>query len=325
MDIQRLERIVENALQGAPLSRSDAALVIDWPEAGLNELAEAAHRVRQHFFGDAVSFCGIVNARSGACSENCAFCAQSAHHAAQSPRHDFLPLDEIVDAARSLKAAGATRFSIVTSGKALSPADFQRLLDAVAAVADLGLVADCSPGILDRAQLRALRQAGCGAYHHNLETGRSFFPRICSTHAYDEDVEAVRNAVAEGLTVCSGGLFGLGETWADRLELAGELRELGVQSVPVNFLQPIPGTPLQDRPLVGVSEAVRILALLRFSLPDRHIRICGGRHSAFAGEDREQAYLCGASGVMVGDYLTLKGRDATEDRTMAERLGLHPE
>ncbi|MGE4292771.1 MAG: biotin synthase BioB [Desulfovibrio sp.] len=302
-----------------------AFVVAGWPEEHLGVLLRAASEVRRHHLGDTVSFCGIVNARSGACSEDCAFCAQSGHHQAVSPRHGFLPLDEILQAARVLRDAGASRFSIVTSGKRLSDADFGRLLEAIQAVSGLGLCADCSPGILDRAQLRELKAAGCGAYHHNLETGRTFFPRICTTHAYDEDVQAVREAVEEGLTVCSGGIFGLGESWEDRIELAHELRELGVQSVPLNFLHPVPGTPLAGRPVLSRCEALKIMVLFRLMLPDRQIRICGGRHDVFGPEHRAEPFLAGVSGVMVGDYLTLKGLGAAEDQVLARRLGLRSE
>lgn len=320
-----LDALVAGALSARLPDEAAIRALTDWPEDAAADLSAAAERVRAHYFGDAVSLCGIVNARSGACSENCAFCAQSAHHKAVSPRHEFLPLDEILRAAKALRDAGATRFSLVTSGKRLSNHDFDRLLETLRAVSELGLRPDCSPGILDRGRLRELKAAGCGAYHHNLETGRAFFPRICTTHAYEEDVQSVRDAVEEGLTVCSGGIFGLGESWADRVELALELRGLGVHSVPVNFLHPVPGTPLADRPVLSRGEALKIVALFRFLLPDRQIRICGGRHDVFGPEHRAEPFRSGASGIMVGDYLTLKGRDAAEDRDLARSLGLRPE
>jgi biotin synthase len=295
---------------------------------GARELLDAARRVKEHHFGQRIGLCSIVNARSGSCSEDCAFCAQSAHHRAGQRgacrEYPFIGLEAIVRAARAARAAGATRLGIVTSGKALGGADFQELLRAVAAVRELGLAADASVGILDRGRLEALRDAGLGAYHHNLETARSFFARICTTHAYDDDVDTVRHAVALGLYVCSGGLFGMGETWAQRVELALELRGLGVPSVPVNFLTPIPGTPLEARPLLDADEALRIVALLRLLLPDRHIRICGGR-PAVMGARKAELLTCGASGLMTGDYLTTPGEPAAADLADLERLGLAPE
>lgn len=320
-----LEELVARACSGEPLDADWLRAVAAWPGERVGELARAAEQVRAYWFGSSVGFCGIVNARSGACSEDCAFCAQSAHHHGDAPQHGFLPLQAIREAAERLRQAGATRFSLVTSGKRLSDEDFARLLDAVRVVSALGLRADCSPGILDRARLMAFRDAGGGAYHHNLETGRSFFPRICSTHAYAEDVRAVREAVELGLEVCSGGIFGLGESWEDRLELALELRELGVCSVPINFLHPVAGTPLEDRPVLTKGEAVKIVALFRFALPDRHVRLCGGRHDVLGPQDRGLAFKCGASGVMIGDYLTLQGRDAETDAALARRAGRVPD
>ena len=191
-------------------------------------------------------------------------------------------------------------------------------------IKSLGLFADASVGILRAEQLIALRDAGLDAYHHNLETARSFFPQICTTHAYDEDVTTARAALNAGLTVCCGGLFGMGETWDHRVELALELRELGVHSVPVNFLTPIPGTPLENRGVLSPEEAVKITALLRFILPEQHIRICGGRPAVF-GDRKAEVLACGASGLMIGDYLTTAGGDAATDLEDIRRLGLRPE
>jgi biotin synthase len=309
------------------LGRRVGALPAQGGEAA-RALLDAARRVKEHHFGRRVGLCSIVNARSGSCSENCAFCAQSAHHRARQRgacrEYPFIGLEAIVRAARAAREAGATRFGIVTSGKALGGADFQELLRAVAAVRGLGLAADASVGILPRRSLEALRDAGLGAYHHNLETARSFFGRICTTHAYDDDVDTVRHAVDLGLYVCSGGLFGLGEGWEHRVELALELRALGVPSVPVNFLTPIPGTPLEGRALLPADEALRIVALLRLLLPDRHIRICGGR-PAVLGVRKAELLTCGASGIMVGDYLTTPGESVAADLADLERLGLVPE
>ena len=188
-------------------------------------------------------------------------------------------------------------------------------------MADAGLLADTSCGILGRDELEALKRAGCSGYHHNLETARSFFPGVCTTHDYEEDVRAVRLARQAGLYVCSGGIFGLGETWAQRAELALTLRELDVQSVPVNFLHPIPGTPLAHRPPLDRVEASKIVALLRFLLPDKHIRICGGRQTVFGPEHPVEPLEAGASGLMIGDYLTTTGLDAARDLECLGRAG----
>ncbi|MFZ5426444.1 MAG: biotin synthase BioB [Thermodesulfobacteriota bacterium] len=280
----------------------------------LKDLLAAALVIRKAFLGRAVSLCAIVNAKSGRCSENCAFCAQSAHFDTGAPVHPFMEPGEIERAARTMRDMGARRFGIVTSGLTPSGDDFERLVESVRAVAALGMEADASCGVLTRGQLARLREAGLRAYHHNLETSRSFFPSICTTHDYEEDVAAVRDALAEGLYVCSGGIFGLGESWEQRAELALTLRDLGVQSVPVNFLHPIPGTPMESRPPLSPEEALKTVALLRFILPHAHIRICGGRQTVFGQSRGLEPLQAGASGLMIGDYLTTRGLDAQADR-----------
>jgi len=300
-------------LAGGELDRFVQAVAGAADEA-LSELLVSAAVVRKAYLGRTVSLCAIVNAKSGRCSENCAFCAQSAHFATNAPVHPFLEPAEIERAARAMRDMGARRFGIVTSGLSPSGADFDRLLESVRAVAALGMQADASCGVLTREQLTRLREAGLRAYHHNLETARSFFPSICTTHDYEEDVAAVRDALAEGLYVCSGGIFGLGESWEQRAELALTLRELGVQSVPVNFLHPIPGTPMESRTPLSPEEALKIVALLRFILPHAHVRICGGRQTVFGQSRGLEPLQAGASGLMIGDYLTTRGLDAQADR-----------
>ncbi|MGE4423996.1 MAG: biotin synthase BioB [Pseudodesulfovibrio sp.] len=290
----------------------------------LPELLGHAHRIRAARLGDEVGLCAIVNAKSGTCSEDCAFCAQSGHHAADSPQYPLLSPDEIADAAGRAKASGATRFGIVASGKLVGGSDLDGFEAAIRRVAALGMVPDLSPGILERGQLARLKKAGLRGYHHNLETSATHFPKMCTTHSYQEDVDAVRAGLDAGLYVCSGGIFGIGETWDDRVELALLLRELGVPSVPMNFLTPIPGTPLEGRAPLPPEEALAIVALYRFLLPDRQLRICGGRPTVFGPERQHELLTAGASGLMVGDYLTTKGGDAHADLEDIRRAGLVP-
>jgi biotin synthase len=306
--VDRLTRLAEEAEPGE--IAAFAALALD---------------LKRRRFGNRVGLCAIVNAKSGGCTENCVFCAQSSHYRTGAPVYPFVDLDTILAAARRMRAAGATRFGIVLSGKALEDEDFDVLLAAVTALRAEGIVPDASCGLLDPGQMAALRLAGLCAYHHNLETARSYFPAVCTSHDYQEDVAAVRAALAVGLNVCSGGIFGLGESFGQRAELALTLRDLGVASVPVNFLSPIPGTPLEDLEPLSPDEALRILALLRFILPTAHIRLCGGRQLVFGPRDKNQGLLGGASGVMIGDYLTLAGADPLSDREDLSRLELAPE
>ena len=287
----------------------------------LTDLLQAAHALRLAGPGPGISLCAIVNAKSGRCTEDCAFCAQSAHHRAQAPEHPFIDPAEVARAARVMRDHGARRFGIVTSGLTPGEDEFELLLDSVRAVAGLGMQADASCGLLDPERFARLKQAGLSGYHHNLETARSFFPSICTTHDYEDDVRAVRQALEAGLFVCSGGVFGLGESWEQRAELALTLRDLGVDNVPVNFLHPIPGTPLAHRPVMSPEEALKIVALLRFLLPGAHIRVCGGRRTVFGQERGLEPLSAGADGLMIGDYLTTKGLDAADERHALRRAG----
>jgi biotin synthase len=312
------------ALEGRAPADADLRALLEAPDQDAPALCRAALAVRLHFLGRRLSFCAIVNVKSGNCSEDCAFCAQSARHRTTAPRHGFLDLERIAAAARAARQAGASRLGLVTSGLSPADKDFERLEAALAVVRREGLAADASPGVLDPGRLERLRAAGLAAYHHNLETSRAFFPRICTTHAWDEDAAAVAAARAAGLAVCSGGLFGLGESWGDRMDLALALRRLGVASVPMNFLNPIPGTRLENRPVLSRAEALKIIALYRFLLPGAQLRVCGGRPVVFGG-DRQAVLLSGADGLMIGDYLTTPGEDPDLDRRAAQALNFRLE
>ncbi|WP_035105622.1 biotin synthase BioB [Desulfohalovibrio reitneri] len=287
------------------------------------ELAELAHEVRLVRFGERLELCGIVNARSGLCPENCAFCAQSARHRTGAPEYGFIGAEAVAEAAAKARDAGVFRFGVVISGASPGERDFEEILRAVRLVAELGMEPDVSLGLLDRERLARLKEAGLKRVHHNLETAHSFFPSVCTSHDYEDDVSLVRAARDMGLGVCCGGLFGLGETWGHRLELARTLAELGVESVPVNFLSPIPGTPLADQPVLSVDEAVGIVAMLRLLLPRAHLRLCGGRERIF-GSDHGRMLTCGADGCMAGDYLTTPGTPVVEIIRAARGLGLEP-
>lgn len=311
--LMSLKSIHRKVLESTPLTDSDIRFLIDLPSERLGDMLACAHTIRSHFFGDTVSLCAIINAKSGTCSEDCAFCAQSGHNTATSPEYPLLPLDQILTSGKAAQKRGVTRFGIVASGKLVSQKDIRDYATAVSQLAQLGLSPDLSPGILTAEQLNMLKQVGLKGYHHNLETSATYFPNICTTHDYQEDVNAVRDAVKAGLYVCSGGIFGIGETWDDRVELAQTVRELGVQSVPINFLNPIPGTAMETRPVLTPEEALKIVALYRFLLPDRALRICGGRLTVFGEARRKELLTSGANGLMVGDYLTTKGGDVDAD------------
>ncbi|HCR13623.1 MAG TPA: biotin synthase BioB, partial [Desulfovibrio sp.] len=209
----------------------------------------------------------------------------------------------------------------VASGKALPDEELESVATALTGIALLPMAADASLGVLSEDALARLKAAGLAAYHHNLETSRAFYPSICTSRAFEDNLEVLRACRRSGIPVCSGGLFGMGESWADRTDLALTLLEAGVFSVPVNFLSPIAGTPLADRPVLSRDEARRIVVLLRFLLPDRHIRICGGRPTVFGRDASLAPMAAGADGLMVGDYLTTAGGAPDADRQGLEKLG----
>ena len=317
------EKIRAQALSGEGIGAADALAVLSLPDEALWRLLDATEAVRRHFKGDGIRLCSIVNAKSGACSEDCSFCSQSSRSAAEIPRHPLLTGEEIFRAASEAKARGAREFSIVTSGLAMrSREELTRVGDAVERIGrELGLETCVSLGTLTAADVQYLVSRGLKSIHHNLETSRSYFPNVCTTHDYDDDVAAVRVAKAAGAWVCCGGIFGLGESPEDRVELALTLRELDVDSIPVNFLNPVPGTPVEGRRELTPTGCLRIIAMLRLTNPSKEIIVCGGREVNLRGL-QPLMFAAGATGTMAGNYLTTAGRPAEEDLQMLRDLGL---
>lgn len=315
-------RLARRIGRGHELTRGEA-LRLAGDETALDDLMAGASLLMRTLTGGEVEFCAIVNARAGRCPNDCTFCAQSAHYETPAPAYGLLGTDEIVAAARGAAVSGACRFGIVTSGPAVEDdADFERVCQTVRAVAALGTLRVCaSLGTLTPGRARRLKTAGLSRYHHNLETSRGFYPRICTTQDYGAKIETLRAARDAGLEVCAGGLFGLGETWDDRIEMAMTLREIGVGSVPINFLLPVPGTPLEARQKLSPGEALRIVAVYRFIFPRGTVKVCGGREAVLAGRQPEM-FRAGANGAIIGDYLTTAGRPPADDLEMAAALGL---
>ncbi len=288
-------------------------------------LLARAGSLRERYKGRRVVLCGILNAKSGRCSEDCSFCAQSAHHGADTAVYPLVDADAMVARAHQVEAMGAREFSVVAVAcNNQSDAEIDVIRDALTRLRDEGRLWRCaSLGNLSARHLERLAEAGLTNYHHNLETARSFFPQVCSTHSYDEDVATVRLAKALGLRVCCGGIFGLGESPAQRVELAQTLRELEVDSIPLNFLNPIPGTPLQGQHQLRPMDCIRIIAVYRLMMPTKDIYVCGGREVNLR-ELQSWIFMAGANGMMVGDYLTTAGRDHRLDLQLLEDLGLEP-
>jgi len=308
------ENILRNDLYR--IDRETALRLAAIPDSALPDLVSGASRIRRKFVGDAVFTCTILNAKSGRCSENCAFCAQSGHFETRVATYPLLSREAMVTQALEMADAGITNFSMVTSGFRLTEAELDTICETAAEIRRrTGLRLCCSIGVVDRPGATKLVQAGITHYHHNLETARSFFDTICTTHQYDEDIASIRTAAEAGLTVCAGGIFGLGEKWGQRIELALTLREIGVRRVPLNFIHPIAGTPLAHRPLLSPMEALKCIALFRYLLPDADITICGGREVTLR-DYRSWIFLAGANGIMTGNYLTTLGRDIRADLAM---------
>ena len=281
-----------------------------------------ADRLREARFGKKVDACSIVNAKSGNCPEDCAFCAQSAHHNTDAEVYALLPEEMILAAARTAYENGVRRFCIVTSGRGIdSEADLGAIASCIIKIKAMGISPCATLGSLGRSQLKRLKDAGLNRFHHNIETSRSFFPNVCTTHSYDERVETLQTAHNLGLSLCSGGIIGMGEDMSDRAEMALALRDIGVDSVPLNFLMPIPGTPLEGAGNVTPIEALKTIALFRFILPDKELRVCGGRMRAFR-DLHPMIFAAGANGFLMGDYLTKTGRDYELDIRMLSDLGL---
>ncbi len=305
---------------GYSISYEEACELAALPEKDALDLIVCANKIRTEFKKNNVFTCSIINAKSGSCSENCAFCAQSAHHKTKIDTYPLLSKQELVDNAIHMHKAGATKYSMVTSGYMLTDKDIETICRAATIIKEKTDLTICaSLGMLTELTAKQLKESGITTYHHNLETARSYFGRICTTHDYDEDIHTVKIAESAGLKTCCGGILGLGETWEQRVELAFTLKELGVDSIPINFLNPVPGTRMEKRPLMSPLEALKSVALFRFINPEKDITICGGREVTLR-DYQSWIFMAGANGLMLGNYLTTKGRSVKMDIDMIEEF-----
>ena len=286
----------------------------------LHQLKEASHRIRAYFCGNQFDLCAIINGKSGCCSENCAFCAQSAHHHAMADEYALREKAVIVKDALHHDNMGVHRYAIVTSGRSLSNSDVDRVCDYnLEMKQQTGLQLCASHGLLTKKQLQRLKQSGVTRYHNNLETSRTYFPHICTTHTYDDKIQTILDAQDIGLEVCSGGIIGMGEDMEDRIDLALTLRELQIHSVPVNILNPIAGTPLMKQEPLSKEEIERTICIFRFILPDALIRLAGGR--GLLDDGGKSLFACGANAAITGDMLTTQGISVASDQQLLRSLG----
>ena len=322
----RYHKMADKIISGDRLTKEDALILLkaQTPE-DIFTCMSAANRIRTHYKKGIVELCGIVNAKSGKCSENCSFCNQSSHHNTSSPEYDMISADNIVKQVENLEANNATSVGIVTSGKGIKNLkDIETICAALQKIRDCSAICRCaSLGILSKDTLLKLKEAGLQKYHHNLETAESFFPNICTTHSYQDRVNTIKAAKEIGLKVCSGAIFGLGESPEQRLELAFALKDLDVDKIPLNFLSPIKGTPAENNKPLSPLEIFKIISLFRFVLPDKDIGVCGGREINLRGL-QPLIFIAGANATMVGNYLTTSGRSVKEDLRDIKDLGLMP-
>lgn len=312
-------QLSQDIINGYRLSRKDN--MQDFISANLQELCCGADRIREALCGKHVDLCTIINGRSGKCSEDCKFCAQSGHHCTGIEEYPFLDVDTIVADCQRNAAQGVHRYSIVTAGKALSGKDFEAALAAYHRMneeCDIELCA--SHGLLTKEQFQKLWDSGVRMYHENIETSRRYFLSICTTHTYEDKIHCIQTAQQIGFRICSGGIIGMGETWEDRIDMALSLSELKVDSIPINALMPIPGTPFENLPSLTEEEILRTIAIFRFINPDADVRLAAGR--ALMKNSGKEAFRSGANATITGNLLTTSGSNIANDFAMLSQLGL---
>jgi len=307
--------IGHRVLSGKPIDRSEAEQLAATENTHLDDLFYWANRIRSERQGPHAHLCSIIAARFGGCPEDCKFCAQSARWLPQAERRRISP-EQIVAAAIEAETWGSECFGIVTSGRGVPGGQLSEIEDAIRRISARGGITPCaSLGLLTAESAGRLARAGLRRYNHNLETGRRFFPAIVSTHTYDERVQTLVVARQAGLELCAGGIFGVGEAWGDRLDLAFELVPFAPRVVPLNFLHPIPGTPLADHPPLRPMEILKIVAVFRFVFPDAILKVAGGREKNLR-DLQSWIFRTGANGILVGNYLATCGRGASADLQM---------
>lgn len=315
-----LTELKNKVLNGEDISIDEARKIVS--HENIDELRCAANEIREKFCGNVIDTCSIINARSGLCSENCKWCSQSRHFKTGIEEYEFVDEDELMKLAKYNDSRGIRRLSLVTSGRKVNKKDIAHFCDNYKKLSsETGLYLCASMGLIGEEELQMLKDAGVRRYHCNLETSSSYFGQLCSTHTSEDKKKTIRSARRQGMEICCGGIIGMGETMEHRLEFAFELKELEVDSVPVNILQPIKGTPLEYMPLISYEEIMRTIAVFRFILPGVVLRYAGGR-ARLPKEIQVKILLGGMNGAMIGDLLTTIGNRIDEDYKLFESIGL---
>lgn len=313
-----VRQLKEKVMSGEWIGKEEA---LQLAAAPLEELTEAADEIRRRYCGDTFDICTIINGKSGKCSEDCKFCAQSSrYHTGLKDTYPLLGTEELLKEAKYNADRGVLRYSIVTSGRCLSDREVEQLCDSIRRIKEETDIRICvSLGLLREEQFRRLKEAGADRVHCNLESSERYFPQVCTTHTYEEKTAAIQAAKRVGLSVCSGGILGLGESVEDRIDMVLTARKLGVRSIPVNVLNPIPGTPYEKNPVLSGEEILRCTAVFRFLIPDGLIRLAGGR--GLMEDKGKKCFQSGANAAISGDMLTTAGITVESDMEMIQSLG----
>ena len=317
--MNNIAEIKQEILDGKKLNQEEALTIINTFQP--QEIYQLADELKHHYFGNSVEFCSIANAKSGLCSEDCKWCSQSVHHEANVSTYDMIGKEKTVNLAKENEQQDVNRFSLVTSGRTVTDEELDQLIGLYQSVQDeteLNLCA--SMGLLSKDQLQKLWDAGVRHYHCNIETAPSYFEKLCTTHTIEEKLETIRNAQELGMTICSGGIIGMGESMEQRMEMAVFIQEMKIESIPINFLNPIEGTPLQNTPLISDDEILLTVAMFRIINPKCRIRIAGGR-DRLNNDMQKKLLRSGVCSLLVGDYLTTLGNKIADDKAVVDAIG----
>jgi biotin synthase len=324
---ERIRELGQRVLGGGSIGRAEAEWLFELESsADIFDLLSGANRIREHYKGKKIHLCSIVNAKAGACSENCKFCAQSAVYQTDSPRYGFIEPEPVLEAAEEANRHGVTAVGLVAAWRGLKEGPMlDEVCDRIRDLAATGKTRpDASLGIIESQRVAdRLKEAGLECYGHNLESSERFFPTHCTSHSYQDRLNTIGYLKAAGIRICSGGIIGMGETRADRCALAFALKEIGANVVPINILNPIKGTPFESIPALPVLEILKTIACFRFILPRQEIMIAGGR-TVNLRDAQSMIFMAGASALMVGNYLTTLNQPVEQDLRMLTDLGLEP-
>ncbi len=320
-----LPSIAEIKKKGIDVKTARAILELD-EDTYFEQVMPLAKQLRFEAFGNEVSFCTITNAKSGACIEDCGFCAQSANYKqAPSPVYPLLTAEKILEQAKEAESIGGTEFSIVTSGRGMNKQrELDTMVDAITQIRQQTDLETCaSLGLMQREDLQRLKDAGMIHYHHNIETARSYFPKVVTSHTWEEEVQTVTLAKEMGFEVCCGGIMGMGENKDQRIEFIFQLKEIDPDSIPLNFLNPRPGTPMAELHDLTPLDCLKLISVMRLAMPQKELFICGGKEVNLQ-QYQDLIYDAGASGAMIGNYLTTQGRSPEQELALAKKLGFKP-